>query len=104
MHASSVAYALQEIIEERPGKDREKNVLFFDIGGSSVEASVAVIESGIVEIRAVIGHPHLGGEDFDENMILHPFNTVAIMSPKLESKCWTGPDKTIDVIEDIRVV
>ena len=68
---ASVAYALQEIIEERPGKDKEKNVLFFDIGGSSVEASVAVIESGIVEIRAVIGHPHLGGEDFDDNMILH---------------------------------
>ena len=40
----------------------------------------------------------------DENMILHPFNTVAIMSPKLESKCWNGPDKTVDVIEYIRTV
>ena len=40
----------------------------------------------------------------DENMILHPFNTVAIMSPKLESKCWNGPDKTVDVIEDIHTV
>ena len=40
----------------------------------------------------------------DKNMILNPFNTAAIMIPKLESKCWTGPDKTVDVIEDIHTV
>ena len=45
--------------------ERERHVLIFDLGGGTFDVSFLAIESGIFEVKATEGDPHLGGEDFD---------------------------------------
>lgn len=69
--SAAMAYALQVEMEGDDADKKEKNVLSFDIGGSGVEACVAVIENGIAEVISLVANPYPGGEDFDDNMILY---------------------------------
>merc|ERR1712159_445560 len=63
--AAAIAYGL--------GKkdDGEQNVLIFDLGGGTFDVSLLTIEDGIFEVKATAGDTHLGGEDFDHNMVQH---------------------------------
>lgn len=61
--AAAIAYGLDKMDEG------EKNVLIFDCGGGTHDVSLLSIDSGIFEVRATSGNSHLGGEDFDRNMV-----------------------------------
>merc|ERR1719408_245028 len=63
--AAAIAYGLGK-------KDAgEQNVLIFDLGGGTFDVSLLTIEDGIFEVKATAGDTHLGGEDFDHNMVQH---------------------------------
>merc|ERR1719408_671876 len=63
--AAAIAYGLGK-------KDAgEQNVLIFDLGGGTFDVSLLAIEDGIFEVKATAGDTHLGGEDFDHNMMQH---------------------------------
>ena len=62
--AAAIAYGLDKT-------DGERNVLIYDLGGGTFDVSLLTIEDGIFEVRATAGHTHLGGEDFDSNMVKH---------------------------------
>jgi heat shock 70kDa protein 1/2/6/8 len=47
----------------------ERNVLIFDLGGSTFDVSLLTIEEGIFEVKATTGDTHLGGEDFDNHLV-----------------------------------
>merc|ERR1712110_611809 len=47
----------------------ERNVLIFDLGGGTFDASLLTIEDGIFEVKATAGNTHLGGEDFDNRIV-----------------------------------
>jgi L1 cell adhesion molecule like protein len=61
--AAALAY-FWENIHEGP-----VNVLVYDLGGGTFDVSVLAMENGVVEVLAVGGDGHLGGEDFDNNVI-----------------------------------
>ncbi|ODM92945.1 Heat shock cognate 71 kDa protein, partial [Orchesella cincta] len=61
--AAAIAYKLQH----SEGKDR--NVLIFDLGGGTFDVAVLKMSKGKIEVLAVDGDTHLGGEDFDKNMM-----------------------------------
>jgi heat shock 70kDa protein 1/2/6/8 len=42
-----------------------------DLGGGTFDVSLLKIEDGIFEVLATSGDTHLGGEDFDNNMVEH---------------------------------
>lgn len=44
-------------------------VLTVDIGGGGIEVMVSILDDGAVEVTAVDGDPHLGGEDFTNSLI-----------------------------------
>ncbi|KAL8138248.1 hypothetical protein V2J09_004249 [Rumex salicifolius] len=50
---------------------RDKNVLFFDLGGGTSDVSLLTFEEGIFEVNATAGDTHLGGEDFDNRLANH---------------------------------
>jgi len=60
--AAAIAYGLDK-------KGAEKNVLIFDLGGGTFDVSLLSIEEGIFEVKSTAGDTHLGGEDFDNNMV-----------------------------------
>ncbi|CAC5389334.1 HSPA1s [Mytilus coruscus] len=64
--AAALAYGLDKNLT---GK---KNVLIFDLGGGAFDVSVISINEGsLYEVRSTSGNSHLGGEDFDNRMIMH---------------------------------
>ncbi|XP_047963354.1 heat shock cognate 70 kDa protein-like [Salvia hispanica] len=63
--AAAIAYGLDK------GGDVPKNVLIFDLGGGTFDVCVAAIEAGIIEVKAIAGDTHLGGQDFDSRMVNH---------------------------------
>merc|ERR1739848_570242 len=63
--AAAIAYGL-----DKKGSG-ERNVLIYDMGGGTFDVSLLTIEDGIFEVKATAGDTHLGGEDFDHNMVQH---------------------------------
>tara|TARA_B110000977_G_scaffold199291_1_gene286241 strand:- start:2589 stop:4484 length:1896 start_codon:yes stop_codon:yes gene_type:complete len=65
--AAAIAYGL----DKKNNNEGEKNVLIFDCGGGTHDVSLLTIDDGIFEVKATAGNTHLGGEDFDTNMLNH---------------------------------
>ncbi|CAG8615105.1 5216_t:CDS:2, partial [Ambispora gerdemannii] len=63
--AAAIAYGLDS------KESREKNVLIFDLGGGTFDVSLLKITGGVFEVKATAGDTHLGGEDFDNNLLEH---------------------------------
>merc|ERR1712156_697562 len=66
--AAAIAYGLDK-------KDEEKNVLIFDLGGGTFDVSLLSIDDGVFEVLATSGDTHLGGEDFDNNLLNYCMKT-----------------------------
>jgi len=62
--AAAIAYGLDN-------KQKEQNVLIFDLGGGTFDVSLLTIDDGIFEVQATAGDTHLGGEDFDNRIVNH---------------------------------
>ena len=62
--AAAIAYGLDKM-------DGEQTVLVYDIGGGTADFSILTLDDGVIEVKAVAGDPHLGGEDLDINMVKH---------------------------------
>src|SRR5664279_1392354 len=60
--AAAIAYGLDK-------KDKERNILVFDLGGGTFDVSLLTIDSGVFEVIATNGDTHLGGEDFDQRVM-----------------------------------
>jgi heat shock 70kDa protein 1/6/8 len=61
--AAAIAYNFDKNI------DGERNVLIFDLGGGTLDVSLLTIEESILEVKAIAGNAHLGGEDFDNRLV-----------------------------------
>lgn len=66
--AAAIAYGLDQ---KSAG---EKTVLIFDLGGGTFDVSLLTIEDGIFEVKATAGDTHLGGEDFDNELVTYCVN------------------------------
>src|SRR3954468_8025345 len=53
------------------GIDKKKNekVFVFDLGGGTFDVSLLDVGEGVFEVLSINGNTHLGGDDFDEEMI-----------------------------------
>ncbi|KAG7005383.1 hypothetical protein G7Y79_00020g049110 [Physcia stellaris] len=60
--AASIAYGL-----DRSGDERQ--ILVYDLGGGTFDASVLTVDYGVFEVQATARDTHLGGEDFDQRVI-----------------------------------
>ena len=84
--AAAIAYGLGA------GKsDKERHVLIFDLGGGTFDVSLLHIAGGVYTVKSTSGNTHLGGQDFDTNLLEHFKN---------EFKRKTGAD----ISEDARAL
>jgi molecular chaperone DnaK len=60
--AASLAYGLQKI--------REGVVAVYDLGGGTFDISILRVKDGVFEVLATNGDTHLGGDDFDREIVL----------------------------------
>lgn len=61
--AAALAYGLDKKLKG------EQNVLIYDLGGGTFDVSILTIDNGLFEVKSTNGNTHLGGEDFDNNLV-----------------------------------
>ncbi|EDN02942.1 heat shock protein SSB1 [Histoplasma capsulatum] len=64
--AAAIAYGLGSGRSEK-----ERNVLIYDLGGGTFDVSLLNIHGGVFTVKATAGDTHLGGQDFDTNLLDH---------------------------------
>lgn len=63
--AAAIAYGLDN------KSDKERNIIIYDVGGGTLDVTLLTLDDGIFEVKATSGDTHLGGEDFDANLVMH---------------------------------
>ncbi|NLF70445.1 MAG: Hsp70 family protein [Candidatus Anammoximicrobium sp.] len=53
-----------------PRSDRHERLLVYDLGGGTFDVSVVQIEQGVIEVLSSHGDTQLGGDDFDELLLV----------------------------------
>lgn len=66
--AAAIAYGLDK-------KEGERLIIVYDLGGGTFDVSLLSIEDGVFEVIATAGDTHLGGEDFDHQVMSY-FKTI----------------------------
>ncbi|MFV2063368.1 MAG: molecular chaperone DnaK [Chloroflexota bacterium] len=59
--ASSLAYGLEKKVDEQ--------IAVYDLGGGTFDISILELGDGVFEVKATNGDTHLGGDDFDQEVI-----------------------------------
>jgi molecular chaperone DnaK len=59
--AASLAYGLD--------KQHDQTILVFDLGGGTFDVSLLEIGEGVFEVKSTSGNTHLGGDDWDQQVI-----------------------------------
>jgi len=59
--AAALAYGLE--------KKKEERIAVFDLGGGTFDVSILEVEENTVQVLSTNGDTHLGGDDFDEEVI-----------------------------------
>src|SRR3989449_2530788 len=59
--ASALAYGLD--------KKHDEKIAVYDLGGGTFDISILELGDGVFEVKATNGDTHLGGDDFDQNVI-----------------------------------
>ena len=78
--AAAIAYGLENKTDE------DKKVLVFDLGGGTFDVTVLILgknnlldddedQEKFIEVKSTTGHPHLGGEDFDNRLLKYCIET-----------------------------
>ncbi|KAL9248119.1 hypothetical protein vseg_021478 [Gypsophila vaccaria] len=60
--AAAIAYGLDM-------RDKEQNILVYDLGGGTFDVSILALDNGVFEVLSTSGDTHLGGEDFDHRVM-----------------------------------
>lgn len=63
--AAALAYGVDHL----EGKQGKKYILVYDLGGGTFDVSLLRVNDGVYEVMATAGNTHLGGEDFDSNLV-----------------------------------
>lgn len=67
--AAALAYGLHSGGNSNNTKNDKNNVVIYDLGGGTFDVSVLTVDQGVFEVKATGGDTHLGGEDFDRNVV-----------------------------------
>ncbi len=57
------------ILTYDPNPPEMERLLVYDLGGGTFDVSIAMVESGVIEILSSHGDTNLGGDDFDQRLL-----------------------------------
>ena len=69
--AAALAYGLEKMSQDEERGGRPKTLLIYDLGGGTLDVTILVVDGGVFEVRSTSGDTHLGGQDFDNNLVRH---------------------------------
>ena len=74
--AAALAYGL----EKGEGASSPQTLLVYDLGGGTLDVTILVLDGGVFEVKSTSGDTHLGGQDFDNELVEH-------FLPEVEAQC-----------------
>lgn len=82
------------------GHEENRTILVYDLGGGTFDASLVVVNSGVVEVKASHGDTKLGGDDFDR-LIMERMSAKFIeehgrslpQTPATSRRLWQAAEK-----------
>ena len=74
--AAALAYGL----EKTEGADSPQTLLVYDLGGGTLDVTILVLDGGVFEVKSTSGDTHLGGQDFDSELVDH-------FLPEVKAQC-----------------
>jgi len=93
--AAALAYGLHSAGEAGAANQDKPNVLIFDLGGGTFDVSVLSMEGGVFAVKATGGDTHLGGEDFDNEMVAYCLKKIDEKHGKNAEKAVKGSHKSM---------
>ncbi|PAV73480.1 hypothetical protein WR25_26646 [Diploscapter pachys] len=54
----------------------DSTIMVFDLGGGTLDISIAEIKDGKFDVKSVCGDAHLGGQDFDEKIMKYVIEKI----------------------------
>ena len=64
--AAALAYGLEKMSGANKGPH---TLLVYDLGGGTLDVTIMVVDRGVFEVKSTSGDTHLGGQDFDDNLV-----------------------------------
>mmetsp|Transcript_24259 Transcript_24259/g.55420 ORF Transcript_24259/g.55420 Transcript_24259/m.55420 type:complete len:737 (-) Transcript_24259:278-2488(-) len=92
--AAAIAFGLDRK-RSKAGGDEIK-VLVYDLGGGTFDVSVLTVADGVFQTLATCGNTHLGGEDFDRNVVKY-------LVEQFSAKYKVDPTKDFRAMQKLRV-
>ena len=74
--AAALAYG----VEKKASETMAQTLLIYDLGGGTLDVTILVVDGMIFEVRSTSGDTHLGGQDFDNNL-------VQFFLPQVQEQC-----------------
>lgn len=91
--AAALAYGVEK---KTPETDKPQTLLVYDLGGGTLDVTILVIDGPIFEVKSTSGDTHLGGQDFDNNLVQY-------FIPQVKDQCQvdiSGNDKALKKLRD----
>ena len=86
---------------------KDQTVLVYDLGGGTFDASLVVVQSGVVEVKSSHGDTHLGGDDFDHllmayaDQVFFDQHGVRLMDDlRARNRLWVAVEKAKRALSD----
>lgn len=76
--AAAIAYGLNN---KSGSEGRATRILVYDLGGGTFDVSILEIQDGMFDVKATGGSTHLGGQDFNKNLVDHVFGVWSAKQP-----------------------
>ena len=67
--AAALAYGLERVNSMHVEKSGPRTILVYDLGGGTLDVTILVIDGDVFEVKSTSGDTHLGGQDFDNNLV-----------------------------------
>ncbi|CCC09213.1 unnamed protein product [Sordaria macrospora k-hell] len=101
--AAAIAYGLGA-----NKSNKERNVLIYDLGGGTFDVSLLNIQGGVFTVKATAGDTHLGGQDFDTNLLDYCKKEFTRRTKKASTNPYSFPttfrSSTTDLSGDARAL
>lgn len=101
--ASALAYGL---LEKSKLRNKDINVLIYDLGGSTMDISILNISDGVFQVITSAGNTHLGGIDFDNKIVeysLKEFNKINSLSVDISDLNLVSLQKLKQACENAKI-
>ena len=74
--AAALAYGLEKV----EGGNSPQTLLVYDLGGGTLDVTILILDGGVFEVKSTSGDTHLGGQDFDNELVKH-------FLPEVQTQC-----------------